>query len=290
MPDNNNVDKNKAKKPSKIIDVTKPRSKSSDSLSINTANLSSHTLHEQQALEKLKRSIGGVSSSKSRAASASRNSMLKTIVAIGLVVVLVALAVIFIVIVGGRNESQEEAYDVRVSMQIENQSSLKIITESGQERFRDISPGDVVPVSAYVRNSDNYQGDNSDEVGESKSIYVRFKFSFVLNYKEANEKIEPKIGEKWYRYKESDEEKFGEQGIKEDDGYYYYLGALSFMQRAELFSEIKFVGKEIVWEDGGHYGQIQVIVESMEANIDYIEGENRWPTAPRHWIWAMRNR
>jgi hypothetical protein len=34
------------------------------------------------------------------------------------------------------------------------------------------------------------------------------------------------------------------------------------------FSEIKFIGKEIVWEDGGHYGQIQVIVESMEANID----------------------
>jgi hypothetical protein len=28
----------------------------------------------------------------------------------------------------------------------------------------------------------------------------------------------------------------------------------------------------------------------MEANIDYIEGENRWPTAPRHWIWAMRSK
>ena len=89
---------------------------------------------------------------------------------------------------------------------------------------------------------------------------------------------------------DEDEQKFGDQGIKEDDGYYYYLGSLSFMQRAELFSEIAFVGKEIVWEDGGHYGQLQVIVESMEANIDYIEGENRWSTAPRYWIWAMRNR
>jgi flagellar basal body-associated protein FliL len=286
MPDNNdNIDKNKAKEPSKIVDVTKPRQTSGIPTS---SNLSSYTLHEQQALEKLKRSIGGVSSK--GGGGGSRASMMKTIIAIILVILLIALAVIFVVIIGGGAESQEEAYDVRVSMQIENESSLKIVTDSGQERFRDISPGDTVPVSAYVRNSDNYAGDNSDEIGESKNIYVRFKYKFILNYKEATEKIQPKISNKWYKFNPEDESIFGDKGIKEDDGYYYYLGTLSFMQRAELFSEIEFLGEQIFWEDGGHYGQIQVIVESMEANIDYIEGEQRWPTAPIYWVQAMKGR
>ena len=215
---------------------------------------------------------------------------MKTIIAIVLIVILIALAVLFVIIIGCGNETQEEVYDVRVSMQIENESSLKIVTDSGQEKFRDISPGDTVPVSAYVRNSNNYDGDNSAEVGESKRIYVRFKYQFTLNYQIANEKIQPAISDKWYKFNPEHEVKFGDQGIKEDDGYYYYIGSLSFMQRAELFSEIKFVGEEIFWEDGGHYGQIQVTVESMEAELDYIEGENRWPTAPRHWIWLMRNK
>lgn len=286
MPDNNdNIDKNKAKEPSKIIDVTKPKQPSGMSTS---SNLSAYTLHEQQALEKLRRSVGGVSSKGGDRGS--RASLMKTIIAIVLILILIALAILFVIIIGGGNKSQEEAYDVRVSMQIENESSLKIVTDSGQEKFRDISPGDTVPVSAYVRNSDNYMGDNSDEIGESKNIYVRFKYKFILNYKDATEKIQPKISDKWYRFNYEDESKFGDQAIKEFDGYYYYLGTLSFMQRAELFSEIKFLGEQIFWEDGGHYGQIQVIVESMEANQDYIEGENRWPTAPRHWIWAMRSK
>ena len=265
----------------KIIDVTKPKTRLG---SINTSNVSAHTLREQQALEKLSRQVGG-SSSRGQG----KGSAMKTIIAIILVIVLIVLAVLFVVIIGGDTGMEEESYDVRVSMKIENQNSLKIVTEGGQEKFRDISPGDVVPVSAYVRNSNNYQGDNAEELGEAKAIYVRFKYQFILNYEIVNEKIKPNISNKWYKWNPEHEKVFGEQGIKEDDGYYYYLGSLTYMQRAELFSEIEFVGENIFWEDGGHYGQIQVTVQSMEASIDFIEGENMWPTAPRYWVMLMRN-
>lgn len=278
-----NVNNEKRPKPQKIINVTKPKQSSTPLSHIDATKVSSHTLREQHALEKLKKQVGGVKT-KDR-----NSSLLKTIIAIVLAVILLALAVLFVLIIGRDKPTEEDNYDVRVSLQIENDASLRIVTESGKEKFKDIDPGDVVPVSAFVRNSDDYSGDNVQEIGESSAIFVRFKVQFVLNYKVANEKIKIKVSDKWYRYNKDSELEFGQEGILEDDGYYYYLGSLSFMQRAELFSEIEFVGEEIFCEDGGHYGQIKVSVESIHASLDLIEGENAWPTAPRNWILMQRN-
>ena len=195
--ENNNVDKNKVQ-PSKIIDVTKPKTSTS---SFNSTNVSSHTLREQQALEKLRRQVGGSTSS-----GGSKGSLFKTIIAIVLIVVLIALAIIFVVIIGGDKQTQEEVYDVRVSMQIENKSSLIVLTDSGKEKFREINPGDIVPLSAYVRNANNYSGDvlNTNNGVTPPSIYVRFRIRFILDYKQADEKIAPVMNGKWYKYNKDD--------------------------------------------------------------------------------------
>jgi hypothetical protein len=267
----------------KPIDVTKPRFGGSSA--IDASKVSSHTLREQQALEKLAKKVGVSGGNRN-----SKAPMVKTVVAVILVLVLIALAIIFVMIIGGNNKTQEETFDARVSMQIENKSSLIVLTDSGKEKFREINPGDIVPLSAYVRNANNYSGDvlNTNNGVTPPSIYVRFRIRFILDYKQADEKIAPVMNGKWYKYNKDDENKFGDSGIKEDDGYFYYKGALTFMQRAELFSAIEFVGDNIYWEDGGKYGQIQVEVESVPATLSSIIDSNVWATAPRQWVNDIR--
>lgn len=262
----------------KIINVTKPQKPSSTS-NIDASRVSAHTQREQLSLEKLKRKVGTLN------AKESRTSNLKTIVAIILVLILVAIAVIFIVFIGKSETTPEESYDMRLSMQIENKSTLSVITEAG-EQLREINPGDVIPLRATVRNATDIRGDLVEDGATPPAIYVRFKLVLILDYEERYDIMIPTMTDKWYKFDKATEDKFV-GGIAEDDHYFYYLGSLAYMEPQVLFSEIEFDGNVITCEDGGKYGQIQVHVESIEANISTIMSRNLWPTAPQGWVSQM---
>ena len=127
-----------------------------------------------------------------------------------------------------------------------------------------------------------------DKIVAAKNIYIRFKIIVILDYEERNEIVAPNIGEMWYRYNHDDESLIV-NGVQFDDGYFYYKDVVRFQQRVELFSELEFVGDNIFCEDGGKFGQIQVIVESIEAVPENIINGSVWPTAPKHWVLDITN-
>jgi len=277
MSDDNNLNKknmNSSEK-NKAINVTRPREVRSN---IDTSRVSDLTLREQQALERLSKKVGASTRSKDRA------SNIKSIVAIILVIILVLLAVVFIILINQNKPTEEQTYDVRMSMQIENKSILSIVTDTGKEELRKISPGDVLPIKAYVRNSDNYTGDDdlTDSNINPQNVYVRFKIKVMLGYDVRYDIIKPTINTNWYVFNIEDE-KVLPNGKTETDYYFYYKGSLAYSKRAELFSELEFYGPAISCDDGGKYGQIQVTVESTPAIPDSLSN-NIWPTAPRRWI------
>lgn len=244
---------------------------------------------ERAALERLRNRATGVDTSPSVKTKPARDKgetskKVKSIIAIVLVLVIVALIVFFIIFLGKNGGGEEESYDIRVSMKIENKSILSVVTETGQEVLREIAPGERVPLRAYARNSDDYRGDPTSSTGQtSKNIYIRFKLVLILDYEERSEILAPNIGEMWYRYNHEDESLIT-NGVQFDDGYFYYRDVVYFQQRVELFSELKFDGNYIFCEDGGKYGQIQVIVESIEAVPENVINGTVWPTAPKHWV------
>ena len=262
------------KRQDKIIDVTKPKSEPVRS-SIDASRVSEHTMREQQALEKLRKQVGGPTKSDNR------SSKIKSIVAIILIIVLILLLVVFVIIIGRTGKSEEETYDIRVSMEIENKSLLTIITESGKEELRPISPGDRLDISAYARNSNDYRGDVSTGSGTPPSIYVRFRVKLILNYEDRYDVLVPKLTSNWYKF---DAEKDAD-GTNYDDHFYYFCGSVAYLRRIELFSQLKVDGNSITCEDAdkGRYGQIQVVVESIEANTNNLSN-GIWPTAPKTWI------
>lgn len=268
MSDNFNRDQK-----DKIINVTKPSSSSN----IDASRVSAYTLKEQQSLERLKKKIGANNEKESKA------SAIKTIVAIVLVLVLILIAVLFVILISRNGDSAEEDYDMRLSMQIENKSALSIITETGQEQLRRINPGDTISLRASVRNSKDIYGDLVEDNANIPSIYVRFKLVLILDYEERYDILVPTMSDNWYKYDSVVD------ASKEDDHYYYYIGSLSFMEPAELFSAITFDGNVITWEDGGKYGQIQVEVEAIEVNLSAILNESSpWgKTPPRGWVQKM---
>lgn len=271
MSDNFNRDKK-----DKIINVTKPQQSSSN---IDASRVSAYTLKEQQSLERLKKKMGANNAKESKA------SAIKTIVAIILVLVLILIAVLFVLLISKNGSVPEEDYEMRLSMQIENKSALSIITEAGQEQLRKINPGDEVALRASVRNSTDIHGDLAEDTTNPPSIYVRFKLVLILDYKERYDILKPTMSDSWYVYNKDTELALGSQ--REDDHYFYYLGSLSFMEPAELFSSILFDGDKIFFEDGGKYGQIQVEVEAIEANISAILSRSIWQDAPQGWIQEM---
>lgn len=258
--------------PNKSINVTKPQTPSQSS-SIDASRVSAYTLREQQSLEKLKKKVGNLDQKESKA------STIKTIVAIILVIILILLAVLFVVFISQNGSSQEEKYDMRLSMQIENKSALSIITETGQEQLREINPGDKIALRASVRNSFDIRGDIIEDETTPPSIYIRFKLVLILDYQERYDVIRPTMSDKWCKYNALVD--------ATDDHYYYYVGSLSFMQPEELFSEIEFDGNVLTCDDGGKYGQIQVIVDAIEANINTVVTRAIWDTAPQEWINKM---
>ena len=271
---------NRGQKPNKSIDVTKPKHEAPPQSNIDASRVSAYTLREQQSLERLKKKVGNLNQKENRA------SGIKTIVAIILVILLIILAVVFVIIIGRNSSTPEEDYDMRLSMQIENKSSLSIITEAGLEQLREINPGDTIPLRATVRNSTDIGGDLTEEGEFPPAIYVRFKLVLILDYKERYDIMVPTMSDRWYKY-DAETEGSMSGGVKEDDHYYYYKGSLAYMQPEELFSEILFDGNVITCDDGGKYGQIQVKVESVEANINNILSRSLWTTAPQGWISYM---
>lgn len=267
---------NKDKK-DKIIDVTRPKSNSAPRSNIDASRVSSYTMHEQQSLEKLKKSVGGPSNR------GNGKSKLKTMIAIILVVLVIILLIAFIIILSKTGTSEEEVYDVRISMQIENKDTLTIITDSGKEALKPISPGDTIDISAYARNSNDYRGDTNSGVGTPPNIYVRFRIRLILNYEERYDILIPTLTDNWYRY---DAEKDADANSY-DDHYYYFCGSVAYQRRIELFSSILVSGDALVCEDAdiGKYGQIQVTVDSIEANVNYVS-DKIWPTAPKTWVAA----
>lgn len=281
----------------KIIDVTKPRSQSSTPYtpqrinplesnggedSSDNGRVSAQALREQQALERLKKRVNENDKRDNR------NKTIKTIIAIILIILLIALAAVFIILIGQNQPAPEEAYDIRLSVQIEGKGSLSYITDTGKEKLNDIFPGDKLDISAYARNANSPLGDGNAS-GEyiSENTFVRFKIKFILDYEERNNVIIPEYNEDmWYRY-DTEEENNISNGVKEDDGFYYYMGTLKPSQMVDLFTSVTVNGEEIFCEDGGKYGQIQVIVESIEANIDNLTASGLWATAPRAWVYRM---
>lgn len=268
--------------PHRSIDVTKPRESSSTPQSnIDASRVSAYTLREQQSLERLKKRVGNLNARESRA------GQIKTIIAIVLVLILIALAVAFVIIIGRGTTPEQEVHDMRLSVQIDNKSALSIITETGQEQLREINPGDTIPLSARAMNSLDIRGDQAPEGSTPPAIYVRFRLVLVLDYEERYDIMIPKMSERWYKYDKEVENLFPGGGAPYDDHYYYLLDSLRFMEPEELFSEIKFDGNVLTCEDGGKYGQIQVHVECIEANLNNIISGTLWPTAPQGWVSEM---
>lgn len=268
------------------IDVTKPRNTPTPYANLDASRVSDYTLKEQAALERLaKRVSGGGGGGGSR--KEDRAGIIKTIIAIVLVIILIVLAIAFISVLKKNNkETQEADYDMRLSMQIENKSTLSIITEAGKEQLREINPGERVSLRATVRNSINIVGDRTEENALPPPIYVRFRLVLILDYQERYDIMIPEMTNRWYKYdKEAEDGLMG--GVASDDHYYYYLGSLAYMQPEVLFTAIKFNGETITCDDGGKYGQIQVHVESIEADIDNLVNRSMWPTAPQEWIVKM---
>lgn len=278
-------DDNKENRPqfNQSIDVTKPRS--TPSANLDASRVSDYTLREQAALERLAKKISG--SGGGGGQKEDKSGSIKTIIAIVLVIILIILAVAFIMILnknGGVTE--ENDYEMRLSMQIENKSALSIITESGQEQLREINPGDIIPLRASVKNSSDIAGDRTDENTIPPPIFVRFKLVLILDYQERFDIMIPTMTNRWFKYnKEVEDNLMG--GVSADDHYFYYLGSIQYMQPEVLFSSIEFSGDAITCDDGGKYGQIQVHVESIEADIDNIVSRTMWPTAPQEWIIKM---
>lgn len=260
--------------PNRSINVTKPQQSQAPVSNIDTSRVSAYTLREQQALERLKKQVGHLDQRDNRASHA------KTIIAIVLVVVLIILAVLFFIIIGRTSNAPEEQYDMRLSMEIKNKSSLSVITQAGQE-LREINPGDNINLHAVIRNSNDIDGDLSEEGVTPRPIFVRFQIKLILNYEERFDIIIPEVSDRWYRYDAETEENYV-GGATHDDHYFYYLGFLTFKEPEDLFTSITFNGDVLTCDDGGKYGQIQIFVDSIEADIN--NARNLWPTAPQGWF------
>ena len=266
-----NQNNNQYRPPDRSINVTQPRQASS----IDASRVSAYTMREQQALERLKRTVGNPNQHENRM------SHLKTIIAIILILLLLALAIVFIVLIGKADPNKIIQYDIRISMQIENKSVLSVLTSDGREQLREINPGDTVPLRASIRNANEFYGDENTDDGTPPPIFVRFRLVLVLDYEERYDILKPTMNKNiWYSYDYDD---------PRCDHYYYYAGTVYFQQSQELFSAITFDGETLVCEDGGKYGQIQVMVESIEANINSIMSEGIWQTAPTEWRNIMYN-
>ena len=304
MADDEKLNKNKSKSHGKSnpIDVTKPGPISGNAMPSKPSpetrsaptqggggtvmpgkkRTITHSEKERQALEKLAEKHSSPKIEKAH----EKNNLFKTIVAIILVVLVVALIVIFMIVIGNNTGKEEGDYEIRVSMQIDNKSSLTVISETGREQLKSIDPGDILEISAKVKNANNITGDVNDNK-IPPNVYVRYKIYFILDYEERYDVLVPDVNSDfWYRYNAEDEAKQVD-GVTYDDGWFYFCGTLSFQQEVKMFNKVLVDGNSLTCDDGGKYGQIQVDVEVIEADINAIKSEGVWSTAPRTWVMNM---
>lgn len=285
------------------IDVTKPRANAFrerrqeivDEVPEPTAKD-----REREALERLRNrasggdyrpstgSASGTTKAKPQRLKGEFGKNMKVVIAILLVLIIIAILAVFVIFIGRNSAGVSELYDIRVSMKIENKSTLSMVTETGDVVLRELYPGDKLPLRSFARNSNDYRGDVlSGGTVTPTSVFIRYKIVLILGYEERIDVVAPIFSEgwedAWYRYNAKDEEEIV-NGAQYDDGFYYYRGVLPFNGRVELFNELQLVGESLDCDDGGKYGQIQVIVESIEAKADMVETGERWPSAPRHWV------
>ena len=261
------------------IDVTKPKTTNTPMSNIDASRISDYTAREQQALERLKKKVGTIQQKESA------TSKIKTIVAIILAIVLIILLIVCVMLLSQNKVEVKDPNVVNVSMEIENKSVLSIISEEGIEELRPIWPGDKLSISAFARNSNKIEGDVNNTELSGTNQYVRFKIRLILDYEDRYEIIKPTMTTNWTKF-DAELESNISNGIKEDDHYYYFCGTVAYQRKIELFSELEFDGNYIGIDDAGKYGQIQVIVESIDANIDNLHN-GIWPTAPKRWILDM---
>lgn len=287
----------------KRIDVTKPRTgvyKDRRPAIVDDVPEPTEKDREREALERLRNratgrpstprvdSGGSVAKVKKPSSSGEFKKNMKVAIAILLVLIVIAILIVFVIFIGRNGVVENEFSDIRVSIKMENKSSLTMVTETGEEVLRELNPGDTIQLRAYARNSNDYRGDvMSNNSATPTSVYVRFKVVLILGYEERYDLLKPNVGSVWYRYNAEDEADIMGGGVTEDDGYYYYNGSLGFNGRVELFTEIELIGKNFTCDDGGKYGQIQVIVEAVEAVQENLIDGRVWSTAPRHWVLSV---
>lgn len=280
------------------IDVTKPRANAFRERRqeiVDDVPEPTEKDREREALERLRNRASGdysrTPSSSSGGAKAKPQRLkgefgknMKVAIAIILVIIIIIILAVFVIFIGRNTVAVSELYDIRVSMKIENKSTLSMITETGDVVLRELYPGDKLPLRAYARNSNDYRGDVlSNNSLTPTAVYIRFRVILILGYQERTDVVMPNTADTWYRYNADDESQIVD-GSQYDDGYYYYRDVLPFNGKVELFTELELVGKSLTVDDGGKYGQIQVIVESVEAVADNITTGKVWPSAPKHWV------
>ena len=272
----NSGQSNSPQQKDKAINVTKPKETPTPMSNIDATRVSAHTLKEQQALERLKKRVGA-----SLDVHDNKTSKIKTIIAIILVIILILILAVFIILLAqNKNDDGVDESSIKVSMEIENKSVLSVVSDEGFEELRPIWPGDVLPLKAFARN-----GEVNDSETTYSNVYVRFKIRFILNYEDRYDIIVPTMTQNWTKFNLEQELSIN-NGVTEDDHFYYYCGSVPPTKRIELFSELEFDGNKIFIEDAGKYGQIQVLIESVKADTNYLLN-GIWPTAPKRWILDM---
>ena len=263
------------------VDVTKPRETTTPSQSTATPSQpTAEELQEQRRLEALEKIKQNQSQ---RLKSSARSGVIKKVF-IGVFAALLAGLVIALIVfmVMGTGDKEEAVY-TRLSMVVNNTDMTYVVLETGEVILRPINPGDTLAISSMVRNSHEIGGDTINVAVPPPAIFVRFRVYLILDYEYRYDVIKLDYDEDlWYRYDE-------DYDYGEDDHYYYYMGSLVSQEAVDLFSALTFYGPSLTVEDGGKYGQIQIEVEAIEANFEFIRNDTAWLSRPDGWFDYMQN-
>lgn len=264
------------------VDVTKPRETPSSTPTPTPSTPPTQAeLQEQRRLEALER-IKNNQSQKIK--NSMRTGVIKKVVIIIMGILLAGLVVALVTfMVMGTGDKEDPTY-TRLSMIVNNIDMTYVVLETGEVILRPINPGDTIEINAMVRNSHDIGGDTINVAVPPPAIFVRFRVYLILDYEYRYDVLKLDYDEDlWYKYDPEYDE------MKEDDHYYYYMGSLISQESADLFSSITFHGPSLTVEDGGKYGQIQIEVEALEANFEFIRNDSAWNSRPDGWFDYMQN-
>lgn len=175
---------------------------------------------------------------------------------------------------------------IRVSFSKINKEVFFEESVTGEKIPKIISPGDKFNLIVATKNSNNPNGDSSDEIWGN--IYLRYKIVLVVDGVEHADfiEIEPEVNS-WHRYNKEQENNFtfnGKPIVSKDDGYYYYKGILGKNQSVTLFDNIKFSGKNITEAVGGKNAELVITIEALDAIENSITNRIYWVDAPQAWV------